>query len=70
MGKIRLSGRTFSIFRHGDLDSEQKIIKMALSAALKPTAARNLEPRSKLCLRNPFPKKKTFKSKIDNLRMN
>ena len=33
-----------------------KIIKVALSAALKPTVVRDLEPRSKPCLRTPFPK--------------
>ena len=33
-----------------------KIIKVVLSAALKPTATRDLEPRSMLCLRRTFPK--------------
>ena len=33
-----------------------KIKRFALSAALKPTAARDLEPRSKQCVRRPFPK--------------
>ena len=35
-----------------------KIIKVALSAALKQTAARDLEPRSMLYLRRTFPRKK------------
>ena len=45
--------------RQGGLDLWQfgKIINVALSAALKPTAARDLEPRSMQCLRRTFPKK-------------
>ena len=39
----------------------RNIIKLALSAALKPTAARDLESRSKPCLGRLFPKKKTLK---------
>ena len=39
----------------------RKIIKLARSAALKPTAARDLESRSKPCLGRLFPKKKTLK---------
>ena len=35
----------------------RKMIKVALSAALKPTAVRDLELRSMLCLRRTFPKK-------------
>ena len=35
----------------------QKIIKVPLFATLKPTAARDLEPRSMQCPRRTFPKK-------------
>ena len=41
-----------------DLLTIGKIIKVALSAALKQTAARDLEPRSMLYLRRTFPRKK------------
>ena len=51
-----------NIFRpspQGGLDLWQvgKIIKVALSAALEPTAARVHKPRLILCLRRTFPKK-------------
>ena len=44
--------------QQGGLDLWQvgKIIKVALRAELEPTATRDLEPRSTLCLRT-FPKK-------------
>ena len=37
-------------------------MKVALSTALKPTAACDLKVRSKLCLGRLFLKKKTFKA--------
>ena len=40
-----------------DFWQDDKLIKVALSAALKPTAVRDLELRSMLCLRRTFPKK-------------
>ena len=38
-----------------DFWQDDKLIKVALSAALKPTASRDLEPRSMLYLRRTFP---------------
>ena len=53
-----------------DLWQVGKIIKVALSAALEPAAARDLEPRAKLYLRT-FPKKnnlsgQTLKGALDH----
>ena len=55
---VSISGRAVSVYSRSRFVAGQKNAKMALSAALKATATRDLAPKSMLCLRRTFPKKK------------